>query len=328
MKEPEPTLKVIKNRAIQQAAPMYRGAVTGWIKEANKMKSYDSPINPQLPAAITELIYKTLLVTYAMGRDAAEDKIQVLKRAEEREKKGKKAEFAIWQDIPWNSLGFDEALKIFKDKPIISADDFKEAEAAIKAIAFSVQRVEEANALILLKESIVKSIDTGIVFRDWKNALPELFERAGYVVTDPKLTPWHLETVFRTNQSSVYESANWDHYQADDYIIGLMYTTVGDNRVSEDHAQFNGFMAPKTDPIWLQLNPPLRYKCRCSTTPLSEFFMKENGFKFSKQEIGRARAAAGDAVHEHFSGKNGILHLDKKILRGLKEKYNIIESLS
>jgi SPP1 gp7 family putative phage head morphogenesis protein len=359
-KKPRPELQTIINRAVVLAAPLYAAQAAKWVEQVQRMKSRRSKIKLKISKDIRELFELIFTVIYMFGRDVAADEIEALKQFEVNKRIPKGVNFAIkdgqidysnavnaetgklisreeishiaslqnfavWQRVNWDKIGFQAALDRFLAKKIISAKDFKDAEAAIKAIAFSVQRVEEANALIVLKESIAASIKTGATFKDWKDELPSLFENAGYVVKGPKLTPWHLETVFRTNQASVYEAGKWDQFQSDDYVTGMEYVAVMDNRTRVEHAALDGEIFKKDDPIWGSIYPPNEYNCRCSTSPVSNFYMREKGLKWSTQTEKVKKGIAG--VDEDFTGKNGLLGLDDRIQNVLDEKFEIIKEI-
>lgn len=308
-----PQLDKLIERAVILAAPLYRRQVKEWIRQAVKIKSFDQEIKPTISKEIGKLFELTFTIFYLFGRDVASDQIEVLRLFEK-----KAANFALWQRVDWSNTGFKAAVNRFKAKKIISAPEFKAAAAEIKAIAFSVQRVEEENALKVFNESIIKSINSGATLQDWKDELPGLFLKSGYGVKDPDLKPWHLETIFRTNQASVYEAGKWDQYQKDNYVVGIEYIAIMDTRTRDEHAALNGFIAPKGDKVWTYIYAPNGYQCRCTSSPVSEFYMREKGLKYSAITDKVKEGIAG--VHEDFIGKNGLLGIDKRIRKALKEK--------
>ncbi len=47
----------------------------------------------------------------------------------------------------------------------------------------------------------------------------------------------------------------------------LEFSTVGDSRVRFDHKKLDKFTAPKNDPVWRRIYPPLAWNCRCTVIP-------------------------------------------------------------
>lgn len=50
----------------------------------------------------------------------------------------------------------------------------------------------------------------------------------------------------------------------------LEFNTVGDNRVRPSHRALDKFTAPKSDPVWRKMYPPLDWGCRCTVIPGKE----------------------------------------------------------
>lgn len=50
----------------------------------------------------------------------------------------------------------------------------------------------------------------------------------------------------------------------------IMFVTQRDARVSQEHAELDGVIKPKTDPFWDKYLPPLRPNCRCFIVPTND----------------------------------------------------------
>lgn len=288
-KKIETQIDLITRRAVRAATAIFAADTRKWERQISEAGSYSKAKNLKLKVSdLTKRLYEQVFfLYYFMGLDSSLDDVNALKAQDKRDgaknvppPKGE-ITFTVWQSINWETIGFPEALRIFRDKRIIPGPEFKAAEAAIKNTAFSVQRIDELNVIEVMNESIVKAIENGTVFRDWVDKfLPDIFQKAGYKAA-PGLTPRHLETIFRTNQASAYNAGRWDGFQADDYVLALKYLTVGDNRVREEHIELNGFVAFKGDAVWREIYPPNGYNCRCSTMPLSRYRMRQDGIELT-----------------------------------------------
>lgn len=99
--------------------------------------------------------------------------------------------------------------------------------------------------------------------------LEEKFQALGI---SPK-NSYQLENLVRTQTQITYGAAKFREEQQDfiqDILWGYRYSTVGDNRVREEHARLEGVTLPKDDPFWLRFYPPNGWSCRCQVIPLFE----------------------------------------------------------
>jgi SPP1 gp7 family putative phage head morphogenesis protein len=74
----------------------------------------------------------------------------------------------------------------------------------------------------------------------------------------------YLGTEYDTAVASAQMAQKWNEFP-DDAI--LQYSTVHDDKVRPWHAILDGKTAPKSDPIWLKIYPPLDWNCRCTVIP-------------------------------------------------------------
>ena len=84
---------------------------------------------------------------------------------------------------------------------------------------------------------------------------------------------YQLENIVRTQAQITYNAAKYKEEQEPyiaDILWGYRYSTVGDNRVRDDHAALEGIVLPKDDPFWLKFYPPNGWSCRCQAIPLFE----------------------------------------------------------
>jgi SPP1 gp7 family putative phage head morphogenesis protein len=335
-------LGTVGKRAINVALLLYRKQTNQWIKDVkSQMDSYDDfdklELTP-LSDKIRNTIERTLLLSYLMGNGFAEEDKEIIERQErqaefivsfvvKRQLPEKQYSFAIVTGIDWRITGFDAALQLLKRKTVIPAKVFKAASAWIKSIAFSVQRLEDLNAIRLIKESIKSSIDSGVVFRDWKNmVLPDIFKKAGYIRSKAlELTPWHLETIFRTNQASVYNSARFENFMRDRNVAAIEYRAVLDDRTRPEHESLDGFIAPKDAPIWGSIYPPNGYNCRCTVVPVTRY-----GLQTGRQKISLIDDKIKDAVrdvHPDFQGKANLKAIDARLKKVEASKIKEIDEI-
>ena len=120
-----------------------------------------------------------------------------------------------------------------------------------------------------LQHTMVKITEKGLHVREGVKALRKGFAAAGIT---PK-SKFMLETVFRTQTQLAYSAGRWDQEQlseVQEILWGYTYSTVGDDRVREEHVGFDGVTLPKDDAFWEVNFPPNGWNCRCVAIPVYE----------------------------------------------------------
>lgn len=144
-----------------------------------------------------------------------------------------------------------------------------------------------------LRVQIDSIVSQGLTTRDGIIALRKSYKAIGLL---PK-SNHAIETIFRTQTQIAYSAGRWDAEQApeiQEILWGYKYVTVGDDRVRDDHAAFDGVTLPKDDPFWDTAYPPNGFNCRCQVISV-----------FEKRKIKRQKEGA--AVAEGFDFNPGKL---------------------
>jgi hypothetical protein len=136
-------------------------------------------------------------------------------------------------DVP-----FQEAMDFFLAKGIVTRAEFDALSAAEKAKAFTAARVYAADDLQRIFDVLGAVLEKGLTYRDFAKATEDLL-----------ISPWHRETVFRTNVLSSYGAGHWQQADATresrPYVI---YRDMGDGRVRPDH-RLGGLVLRLDDPF-------------------------------------------------------------------------------
>lgn len=276
----------IEDKGFLLAVHIYNEQVLSWIKSLKRCETWDEAraITFRLDPRATNNLNKTLLCGYLQGKFRARQEIAWIQ-------KGKIINFGeLTGEIKFSSHTFDEALQWFLSKKIISPEQFKRAQAIIKAISFSVQGLEEKGVILAVRDAIRRAMSEGLNFRQWVKYVSKIFDALGVT----PLKPWHLETVYRTNLASVYGIAKREMIMEDDNVVSCEYFAIMDERVRNEHAAMNGFVAPKNDPIWDTWWPPNDYNCRCQALALSADSMERNRIKNSESVPEGAAGGVGE----------------------------------
>ena len=261
------------------SAYIYNVQTKRWFKELDGLKSYSSFVNlsPFTNNALQKLLEKSMILSSLLGVDSMQKEIKV-----QVDKYGKTelSDNINIRKLAEPQTGFDEAIRVLKAKNIVTPEAFKEGSATIKSITFSIQKIERLSALEAVKTSLLKAIDTGMDFAEWKNnEMLQIFAKQGIT----PLSPHHLETIFRTNIGTAYEIARNDTAIKDPNVQGWERMGISDSRQSQVCNNLDGEKHPKDDPIWEHISPLSHYKCRCTKIPITLGYMKANNVKWDKK---------------------------------------------
>ena len=190
-------------------------------------------------------------------------------------------------------LPFDQAVEFFRGKGVrLSPDSYRDVWAAAHVQAFTVARVTEMDLLEDLRKAVDKAVFDGTPLNAFKKDLIPLLERRGWFVpkgedaeiTMPdgtvrkRLTPWRLDTIYRTNLQSAYQAGRYRQMLENaPYRPWWMYDAVNDSRTRPSHAAMDGKIYRFDHPIWDRWHPPNGYNCRCALRTLSDRDLQRSG---------------------------------------------------
>lgn len=75
----------------------------------------------------------------------------------------------------------------------------------------------------------------------------------------------YLKTEYNYAVGTAQEVKKWNKYTETNPDQLLKYSTVGDGRVRQEHAELDGIIRPASDKFWRTFSPLLGYNCRCTT---------------------------------------------------------------
>ena len=299
-KHPERQIDLLEKRAFNVALRIYRKQSVKWIKELRTIKSYESFITlSPMDRSFQKLFKKVFLLSYLLGYDSMKDEAQ---------KKTK-----TFGESDKVLTGFDDANRFLKAKKVVSSKEYKKLSDYAKSMSFSVQKIEKLGAIVKVKHSLIKAINNGLGLEEWKDLLPDIFERFGITPLDP----FHIETVFRTNISSVYNIGRFNSGMKDKNIDGFEYFAIDDSRITDICLSLDGKQYAKDNPIWESISPPNHYNCRSTLIPITLEESNENGFKYDNTPNKKVM----DQVGKDFSSSSKTMGAyNFKIFNLLKKK--------
>lgn len=162
----------------------------------------------------------------------------------------------------------ERAAELFRAKTAMPRYLFDLLDTKMKSRSFTVAYVESVDRIKQIQDVLVDAIREGQSLHQFRKRAIELIDT----------TPWHLETVFRTNIQSCYGRATWDRAQ----ILRSLrpygrYSAIMDGRTRPEHAKLHGLVYPIEHPFWRTYWPPIGYNCRCHVQTMTQWELEQAG---------------------------------------------------
>lgn len=170
----------------------------------------------------------------------------------------------ILQLASFDANVFDKTISSYKKSLNVNIDKLQKqySTRALRILNDVSKKVEKD-----LRNTTFGLIEEGATLSEATETLRERFQALGIDNTKD----YQLETIFRTQSSLAYGAGRWIADQDPDIqeiLWGYEYSTVGDDRVREEHAILDGTILPKDDPFWQRFWPPNGWNCRCIAIPI------------------------------------------------------------
>ena len=176
----------------------------------------------------------------------------------------------------------EQAVEYLIGQGITLSGDWEETLAAVKAHSFTVAKAANADVVQMFKDEIVKALDEGIVFADWKQNIETTLKTNGYLNRTDS-SAYRLDVIYRMNMQNAYMRGRYLEQKevVEDYPYWEFVATL-DNRTTEGCRGLNGVVLPSDDGFW-SVNYPMRhFQCRSTIRTLSDFSLKKRGLKVNK----------------------------------------------
>lgn len=292
-----------------QAAEFARGAADRGIDRAEKVDAAALELAPELAAAyapalekvrekfsglesveaagkididvraeIADAVYPHLLNGIIAGYDAAFDEAA---RQNAGETRGAEfswlsgREFADGWEYDFYQTP-DEALEHLRSLTPMAAGARDALTGLARDRAFYVAGLENEGLTALIRDQIVKAVEGGLGPNEFYDVINTAFGEAG--LAGP--TPWHLETVLRTNTMDAYsvgreEAENTEALRRSQPYILLL--AVDDAKTRPEHRSIHMLVIPDTHEWWRKYRPPYGYNCRCTWVRVSAEYVRTLG---------------------------------------------------
>ncbi len=160
-----------------------------------------------------------------------------------------------------------QALAILRKRLEIPLDQLRELSTKFEGQAIQVLQGASDVTETKLQETLFELTKEGEHVREGVKGLRESFDNLGIT----PVNSFQVETIFRTQTQMAYSAGQWQTLQDPDIqeiLWGYKYSTVGDDRVRDEHIGLEGVLLPKEDPFWETHWPPNGWACRCKAIPI------------------------------------------------------------
>ena len=150
----------------------------------------------------------------------------------------------------------EEAIKFFKDKVKLKPEDFYSLYYEARTLAFTVSGISKYDQLETIYNAILKALEQGTSFNQFKKDIAEIIERKGWTGK----RAWRVENIFRTNIQTAYNVGRYksmaENVENQPY---WMYDAVNDSRTRPTHLALDEKVFPADSPFWDKWYPPNGY---------------------------------------------------------------------
>jgi len=178
-------------------------------------------------------------------------------------------------------LPFEEAIEAFRAKLPLSEEEFYALAVEARVKAFTVSGIARMDMLMDIHGAVLDALEAGETLADFKGRLGEIMEAKGW----EGLTPWHTETIFRTNIQTAYSTGRYHQMIGHtDRFPYWEYDAVGDAQTRPTHAALDGKVFPADHPFWDTWYPPNGYNCRCSVNAVHRSVAEDEGLAVESED--------------------------------------------
>ncbi len=165
----------------------------------------------------------------------------------------------------------------FKQQTPITKAEFNLIKENLRPDSTAIANIEREKIVADIQSSLHSTMINNKTLADFRQLLGEKLSRytgtisGGIESIGAEITPWHAETIFRTNMLRTYSEGQesvWNDPLVGNFIVGYEYIVIKDDRLRPSHLALKGVTRPKNDIVWTKLQFPVDYNCRCGKRPI------------------------------------------------------------
>lgn len=161
----------------------------------------------------------------------------------------------------------EDAARQIQDKPVVTREVFDEMLPELRARAFLVTGIEDANVVADIRDTL-SELPRG---ETWDNVKAALIDRLGAWMADDEgmSAAARAQLLMRTHGFQAYQAAQHQIMERQAGVFEYwQYLSLDDEKVRPAHRALHEVVAPANDPFWRDHSPPWQWGCRCRKVPL------------------------------------------------------------
>ena len=174
------------------------------------------------------------------------------------------------------AVPFAESIRFLREKVHVPTERWDDLRGRVHAKAFTVAGATRAALLSDLHAAITHAIENGESIGSFRNRFDAIAEEHGWTYNGPR--GWRTRVIYDTNLRTAHMAGRWEQI---DRVRStrpyLMYLTVGDERVRDEHRQWHELVLRSDDDWWDTHYPPNGWGCRCYVRTLSQRQLDREG---------------------------------------------------
>ncbi len=175
----------------------------------------------------------------------------------------------------------EAAIANIRQKVGIPSKRWDQHIGAVQAKAFTVAGATRASLLNDFHQSIIAAKENGESIGQFRKRFDSIVSEHGWSYKGKR--GWRTRTIYDNNMRSAAMAGRWQQIQRVKKTRPyLVYYTVGDNAVRDQHRQWHAIALPVDDPWWDTHYPPNGWGCRCYVITATEKQLKRWGIEVSE----------------------------------------------
>lgn len=180
------------------------------------------------------------------------------------------------EDWDIDATATETAVAWFREKLLMTEEEFYALQAAARSRAFTVSGVAELDEVAEVWEAVDRALRDGTSMDDFRAAVE-------HIIADDA----RLDTVFRTNVQGAYSAGRYVQNNRPDVVETHPYSkfsAILDGHETDICHDLDGTILRSDDPFWLTHQPPLHFNCRSDVTAISEEEARAQGIDTEKPD--------------------------------------------
>ncbi len=184
-------------------------------------------------------------------------------------------------DIAFKGVPAKEAIEHIRQKIDIPTERWDQLIGPVQGKAFTVSGVTKMQLLGEFHQAIQDALDNGETIAQFREKFDQSVKRHGWSYNGNR--GWRTRVIYDTNLRTAHMAGRWkqieQNKQRRPYLI---YYTVGDEAVRDQHRAWQSIALPVDDPWWNTHYPPNGWGCRCYVITANQRQLEKLGLSVSE----------------------------------------------